>query len=275
MRSDIRLYCEDEDGGPSARILLSALAALAPEMRIARSIEPLPTGSKEDVKVRVRHARRDRTRAFGVRDRDFLERPLIDELRSQALHTDWKRAEAWPLSRYSIESYLLDPLFLAEALPHRDEAAWRAVLDEMAEARRWLDLTRAALVDVKWRLSKIKWSSAELHVASRDEALAEICSRLGENRASADEAMQEQKAMAKFEALERDFAADGPLFLRVDGKKLLGALDDRLVHEGTRRARGLLGALLTHAERRACPRALLEDLKPLLVGVEAAHRSWV
>lgn len=115
---EIRLYCEDEERRPTVRLLFLALDALKGDVHIAGAIDPRSTGNKEDVKARVRHARRDRIRAFGVRDRDFLERSLVDEMRQNALHVG-PRVEPWPLSRHAIESYLLDPPFLARVLPSR------------------------------------------------------------------------------------------------------------------------------------------------------------
>ena len=56
---------------------------------------------------------------------------------------------------------------------------------------------------------------------------------------------------------------------------LLEDLDVALVRQGARRARGLKEALLTHAERRGGPTALVDELRPLLVDVTAAHPSWV
>jgi hypothetical protein len=271
---EICLYCEDEERRPTVRLLFLALEGLKGDIPLAEAIGPRPTGSKEDVKVRVRHARRDKVRAFSVRDRDFLDRSRVDEMRWKALRADWRTAEPWPLSRHAIESYLLDPRFLAQALPSRTEAQWRTLLDEMAEARKWTDLLRAALVDLRWRISRVEWAGTDSLLASRDEALTELSLRFAQTRAAIEAALREPDARAKFESLEKDFAADGPLVHRVDGKRLLKALDERLVQEGSRRAEGLLGFLLTHAERHGCPQALLDDLRPLLVEVGAVHASW-
>lgn len=271
---EIRLYCEDEERRPTVRLLFLALDALKREVRIAGAIDPRPTGSKEDVKVRVRHARRDRLRAFSVRDRDFLERSLVDDMRRKALHVDWNTAEPWPLSRHAIESYLLDPPFLTQALPSRTEAQWKTLLDHMAEARRWTDLLRATLVDLRWRVSRVEWTGTDAHLTSKDEALAELSSRFAKTKADIETALREPDARTKLESLEKDFAADGPLVHRVDGKRLLKALDEHLVQEGTRRAGGLLEALLTHAERHGCPQVLLDDLRPLLIEVDAIHAAW-
>ncbi len=71
--ADIQLYCEDEERRPTVRLLFVALQTLRGRgVQVAGLLAPRPTGSKEDVKVRVRHARRDRARAVSLRDRDFL-----------------------------------------------------------------------------------------------------------------------------------------------------------------------------------------------------------
>src|SRR5262249_41791761 len=150
-----------------------------------------------------------------------LERTHVDDWRKKALHGDARSAEAWPLSRHSIESYLLDPPFLAQALPVRDEAGWRTTLEEMAEARRWTDLLRATLVDLRWRVSRIDWPSTESTFATREETLDHLASLVARSRAAGEAAHEASVALDKFASLERDFTTDGPLVHRVDGKKLL------------------------------------------------------
>jgi hypothetical protein len=269
-RGEIPLYCEDEDRGPTVRLLFITLETLRGRgVRVAEAVAPRPTGSKEDVKVRVRHARRDRVRGVSVRDRDFLERGLVADFRGKALPTSPARgsAEAWPLSRYSIESYLLDPAFLARFDPRRDEPAWRALVEELAEARQWTDLVRATLVDLRYRIGNAERSKTDGLFPGREAALSRLHELFEETRAAVGACFAGDALQAKFEALEQDFAADGPLFTRVDGKRLLSDLDDRLVREGARRAGGLSGSLLQHAERHGGPEALVADLEPLLSGL--------
>ncbi len=202
---------------------------------------------------------------------DEERRPTV---RLLFLALDALKREPWPLSRHAIESYLLDPPFLTQALPSRTEVQWKALLDHMAEARRWTDLLRATLVDLRWRVSRVEWTGTDAHLTSKDEALAELSSRFAKTKADIETALREPDARTKLESLEKDFAADGPLVHRVDGKRLLKALDEHLVREGTRRAGGLLEALLTHAERHGCPQVLLDDLRPLLIEVDAIHATW-
>jgi hypothetical protein len=268
---EITLYCEDEDGRPTGRLLFVALQELAPEIPIARLIAPSPTGSKEDVKVRVRHARRDGVRAFGLRDRDFLERRVVDDFRGKAFRADRGTAEAWPLGRYCIESYLLDPAFLAGALAYRTEAEWGALVTELSAARYWLDLVRATLTDVRWRWTQIERKSPAVGLSTREEAITVLLARHREMVEKVRDMCSADVARAKFESLETDFAEDGPLAHRVDGKRMLHDLEERLVSEGRSAARGLTGMLLLRAERNACPRALLEELRPLLRDVEATY----
>jgi len=266
---EILLFCEDEANRPTVRLLLIAVQELRREVQIAASVEPRPVGGKSDVKVRVRHAREDRKRAFGVRDRDFLERKLLDEQRRRALLIDSKFADAWPLRRHCVESYLIEPAFLASVLG-RTEAEWQGMLDELATARRWPDLVRAALTDVRWQMSRLDWPHASASVSTRDEAFAEISTQCAEMARVAGEALDTGRVRAKLEALELDFTADGPLSLRVDGRGLLKALGARLKQEGREPKAGLLDALLSHAERHGYPRPLLEEVRELLLGIQAS-----
>ena len=94
----------------------------------------------------------------------------------------------------------------------------RLLFLQMAAARRWTDLLRATLVDLRWRVSRAEWTSTDAHLTSRDEALAELSSRFAETKAAIETALQEPDARTKFESLEKDFAADGPLVHRVDSK---------------------------------------------------------
>jgi hypothetical protein len=266
---EILLFCEDEENGPTVRVLEVAVQALRREVSLAASIAPRPVGGKSDVKVRMRHTRQVGGCAFGVRDRDFLERNLLDKQRRRALSTDAKSAEAWPLCRHCIESYLIEPAFLASVVPGRTEAEWHDVLEELAAARRWADLVRAALTDARWQMSRLDWPHARA-VSSREEALAEIAIQCAEMAKVAGEALSEKCVCAKLEALDADFAADGPLALRVDGKELLRALGARLKEEGQEPKAGLLGALLSHAERNACPGPLVNEVRELLLGIQAS-----
>jgi hypothetical protein len=270
---EVLLFCEDEARRPTVRLLEVAVQALRREVRMAATVEPRPAGGKSDVKIRVRHARQDKRRAFGVRDRDFLERKLLDDQRRRALSKDAKAAEAWPLGRYCVESYLIDPAFLARVVPGRTEAEWHDLLEDLARARRWADLVRAALTDARWQMSRLDWPHVSASVSTRDEAFAEISIQCAEMARVAGGALNEPRVRERFKLLELDFAADGPLALRVDGKELLKALGARLKGEGQEPKGGLLDALLSHAERHECPRPLLDEVRQLLLGIQASLGS--
>lgn len=264
---DIALFCEDLPNRPTARLLVIAVQSLRHELQIAGGVEPLPIGGKSDVKVRVRHAREDRRKAFGVRDRDFLERPLLDKQRSRALLLEPGSAEAWPLRRHCIESYLLDPAYLVSVLGSTEDE-WRTMVKELAEERVWTDLVRAALTDARWQISRLDWPHAGASVLTRQDALAEISAQCAEMAGVAGDALNEKRVQDKLDALALDFAADGPLTLRVDGKELLKALGARLRGEGREPKGGLLETLLSHAERHGCPQPLLDEVRELLQGIQ-------
>ncbi|EYF02545.1 hypothetical protein [Chondromyces apiculatus] len=273
---DISLFCEDEPNGPTIRLLAIAVQSLRREVRIATLVEPLPAGGKSDVKVRVRHARVDQKhvragqrRAFGIRDRDFLSRKLLDVQRERALLTDAKAAEAWPLSRHCIESYLLEPSFLVSVLGQA-EAEWNEMLEGLAAERRWLDLGRAVLNDARWRASNSRWPKLSKLISTRGEAVAAISAQCAEMLKDATEALDEKAAFKKFDELDQDFTVDGPLATRVDGKELLNAVGARLREEGREPKGGLGPALLAHADRDGCPALLVGEVRELLLGIQGA-----
>ena len=263
---DILLFCEDKAQGTTVRLLEFAVQALRRDLPLASSVEPRAVGSKSNVKVRFHFARHDGLRAFAVRDRDFLERSLLDKHRKSAI-APGLNPEAWPLRRHCIESYLIEPAFLAALVPGRTIAEWEALLEELAQARRWLDLTRAALIAARFQMTRLEWPSADLLVSTRDQAVTEIARQCEKMSDVAQSALNESTVCAKLEALEKDFADDGPLAHRVDGRKLLTALGARLSSEGLEPKGGLGPALMGHAERNGCPRPLLDEVRAVLEGI--------
>ena len=131
-------------------------------------------GSKSDVQVRSKFARADDYRAFGLRDRDFLRRALVDQNRSQVFHPMPDHVVPWPLPRHCIQSYLLDDDALGAVAPRIDVAVIRSAVDQAASARKWNDVAHGALDDCVWRPRKVRQSMAG-GLADRDSAVRTVC----------------------------------------------------------------------------------------------------
>lgn len=139
-REEIALLCEDGDDGRSQRLIEAALQELKKDFHFALAVEPIGIRSKNDVKVRTKFARDDGFRAFGLRDRDFLQRAQLNSYQNVAFHTKAENVEPWPLPRHCIESYLLDDDVLGAGIPTIEIAIIRAVLEKVPPAWRATDV---------------------------------------------------------------------------------------------------------------------------------------
>ena len=265
---EVLLFCEDIAGGPSVRLLELARARLQTEFSIALSVSVEAAGSVTNLRPLVDAERRQGRHAFAVRDRDFLERSLVNEQRA-AHFGNAASVHPWPLSRHNIESYLLDPAFLTAAIPNGN-LVWTQVLQESAEARRWTDVARAAINDLNWRLrsARAQNEQGDAEAANRDDAIAVVRGACVAAEPLLAAELAEERCIAKLDAFDRDFSDDGPLPHRVDGRELLKAVVRRL--DANEPRGGLLPALLAHAERTGGPPApLVDDVPVLLEGIQA------
>ena len=168
---EVLLLCEDMGGRPSVRLLEVARQRLVAELPIAASVDIKPVGGESNLRPLVHSEREQKRRAFAVRDRDFLERSLVERFRTEHF-TEAVSVYPWPLSRHCIESYLLDAAFLARALPG-PKLGWAEVVEELARARRWTDIAKATVNDLNWRLREARGSTrGKGDATNRDEAIA-------------------------------------------------------------------------------------------------------
>jgi hypothetical protein len=265
---DVVLPCEGVDQGNDVRLLESARQVLAAHIPVVRRISVLPAGSKASFAAVLR-AERARARGaprpvVAVRDRDFLERAVLDDLRERAVRSD---AEvAWPLRRHSIESYVLDPEHLSGAAGVVAADAERLLCD-LAEERRWVDAVRGALEDAAYRVRGPRPPPVCGPIGSERDAedIARRC--VGEWAAQVGKELEAERAVVKLGKLARDFERDGPPWTRVDGKELLVALEIKLRAEGKLPGGGLARRLVDHAERARPPGPLVEDLRILFAAL--------
>lgn len=273
LRADaITLFCEDVSGGRSQRLLNAALGALLSDLPFATIVRVVGVASKNDVKVRAKFGRmatEPRLRVFGVRDRDFLPRRLIDLHRADTFAPGSEQVAPWPLPRHCIESYLLDDDVLDRAALGVPLAEVRARLDALAAERRWLDVTRAALEDLAFKMRKIRQGDIDGRPASRAEALQtalDVASRMLSELVAAG---SEPQLGAYLDMLSMDMDADGPLRGRVDGRELVHELSRALGLDG-----GFLLPKLDALAHRYPPAALIADLRAALEAMPAAWRVF-
>lgn len=281
---DIILLCEGDDQSVDVRLLETARLAVVQSVPIARRVTIRPAGSKVDLpaSMRAHRAIRGSKLVFAVRDRDFLREDQVRAQRIAALSLDAKETvlKAYPLHRHCVESYLLDPPFLTVALGLGEKPTpegidpWKMV-NELAEARRWIDICRGTLEALNHELRDNR-ASCETGPTNRQEALAEAQAALAKYQSEAGTLLSGFDVTRELDALDGDLTADGPLWARVDGKKMLGKLDQilcKLLRKG-----GLKERLLKHAETHAAPTPLIEEMRALLqriddvVGSQAASR---
>jgi hypothetical protein len=266
---DITLYCEDRSNGRSQRILEAAVGRLRGVLPFAPAVRPVGVTSKNDVQVRTKFARaqtKPSLRVFGLRDRDFLTRPLVADGRGRAFDADFQRVTPWPLSRYCIESYLLDDDVLGVAAPEIALDVVHAAIDAAAGARLWLDVTRGTLEDLAYRLRKVRQGAVEGRPLDRAATLRAVLDAADAMRAELADASAEKLVTDHLDALAADMAEDGPLRSRVDGRELVYDLEPALGFE-----RGRLLEKLERSARLHPPAALLADLREAL---EAMPETW-
>jgi hypothetical protein len=270
---DITLLCEDQKDGRSDRLIRAALLELQRTMPFVVLVRPVGVSSKNDVQVRVKFARREGYRAFGVRDRDFLQRTLVDDYRSHAFDKEPDQIRPWPLSRYCIESYLLDDDVLGAVIPTVPASALRAVVDKAAEARRWLDVARGTVDDLAWRMRRGRRSITD-SPSNRESALRAVREAAELLRQGVAAATAEEGLARQLDALSADMEGDGPLRHRVDGRELVGAVEKELAadYAGHLPPGGLLSNLDERAQRYP-PAALLADLQDVMGALMPAWRS--
>ncbi|MFS8066377.1 MAG: hypothetical protein ACMG6S_08385 [Byssovorax sp.] len=276
--ADITLFCEDGANlrkaganGLTQRLLEAAIQELRKELPFAASVVPVGVGAKNDVQVRSKFARADNYRAFGLRDRDFLRRALVEKNRTQVFHRKPDQVLPWPLPRHCIQSYLLDTDVLGAVAPKIDVAVIRSAVDQAASARKWNDAAHGALDDCMFKLRQVRQAMAG-NVADRESAVRTICDEAARLRVLYAAPFVEDQLVAELDALEADMTSDGPLRHRVDGRELVKDVERALL---AAHAVDLpMGELISALDRQAQahpPKALLADIRAAL---EQAPLEW-
>jgi hypothetical protein len=222
-------------------------------------VEVVPVGNKDGLKAFLKslleHQGKDGVtgRIYAVRDRDFLTKADVAKRRAKAISS----ADAWPLPRYSIESYIADPNYLAQIL---GVAASTIVdeLDAIAQTQFWTDVVTACREDLAYR-SRLQRPEGQQHAATRDlaiEALNKVIKQFSSQLTEAISVHVEERV----DHFASDFHNDGPIWTRVHGRTLLGALKLRL------QERKLPVERLSRANlaRWEAPAALVSDLEAFL-----------
>lgn len=275
-KEDITLFCEDAPRGLTARLIEAALQDLRkePGLGFAGLVAPNGSSSKNDVQVWTRFARIQDYRAVGLRDRDFLSKDLVADLRSKAFDRDPKNVTVWPLPRRCIESYLLDADVLCPALPGVDPTELRALVDVAAQARRWLDVARGAVEAFLWQWRQVQRRSVAGRPADRASAIVAATQIAELAKTEATRLCDEGRLAAQVDALAEDMEADGPLRHRVDGKELILDVQVALMsaHPTQVPAGDLLSALRRVAHRQP-PAGLVNDLRSLLLAFPPEWRQ--
>src|SRR5689334_5108220 len=101
-QDEITLVCEGQQRGRDVRWLNLTLSHLAQSFEPSGRVRPVPGGSKADLGATVRGLREvlGTQRVYAIRDRDFLRAELL---------TKDLAAGVYPLERYCIESYVIEP----------------------------------------------------------------------------------------------------------------------------------------------------------------------
>lgn len=268
LLDDVTVLCEGVANGPDVRLLETARQTLRSTLPLADRIGFKAAGSKIVLESSIQAYRglRATPLVFAIRDRDFLRRELIEAQRAAAVERAPEAARAWPLSRHSIESYLLEPAFLAAATGAEVETE----LVEFARERRWLDLARATLEDAGYRLRgtrRVKFGDEM--PGDLDAAVRLVYESLVTWGTQAQAALDPAQAEALLAAFDRDFRDDGPEWTRVDGKELLRRVEERL-RQGPLPGGELRNLLLRHAEQHEPPTALVDDLRAFVERIVSA-----
>ncbi|HSN98399.1 MAG TPA: hypothetical protein VLS89_08875 [Candidatus Nanopelagicales bacterium] len=277
---DITLLCEGVHQGEDVVLLEAARATLEGRLPIARHVTIRPAGSKLDLPsaMRALRALQQSLRVFAVRDRDFLRVDHVRTARAKALSLDTREQELrpYPLRQHCIESYLLDPPFLEEALGDDLKAAGidlGSTLDRLAEERCWSDVCTGAIEAASRQMRDRDRPSRKADVHTREEAIQEVKAALSRYETRVHDVVSTCDVAAEVDALTADFSADGPLWTRVHGSEMLLALEQQLRVMPRFKGGNLKNRLLTHAAYGATPEPLVEEMEALLLQIQAATRD--
>lgn len=204
-------------------------------------------------------------RVFAVRDRDFLPQDLLEGYRRDA--TIGAEPAPFPLRRHCIESYLCEPAFVAAATG-LDVGEF---IEERANDSFWTDVCRACLRQVEYDAREPRVTLAA-NPRDEPEAVAALRQALDAYRGRLAGTVDPGSAEQMVAAFAADFAADGPVWTRIDGKKLLADIGRRWP-EASQLPGGLGGRLLKHAEAHGAPEPLVTEMRHLLGAIEAVLTS--
>jgi hypothetical protein len=269
---DITLLCEGVDQRSVDVRLLEIVRQAARAMQpIALRVTIQPAGSKSDMPAAIRAHRSTNSsrRAYAMRDRDFLRGPLLDDERVRAVSTAKEALEhprAYPLRRHCIESYLIEPDFVEAAL---EVSGVAAKLSEFAEQRRWRDVSQAALEDVGYRARQARPTLGKAAPHSFEDAVASVSAALSIYEPEVKQELGKPTPEELVQVFAQDFADAGPLWTRVDGKRLLLALEDWFRTSGVLPGGDLTGELLRYAAEEAPPTPLVEEMAAFLALISA------
>ena len=246
---NVTLLCEGEPNGEDIRWLGLALESLGEAGRV----DVVPCGSKANLRPSLEARRRwhaPSTAIVAVRDRDFL----TDDLLNKDLG-----AGIVPVSRYCLESYMIEPSLIEEVFTI---TGVEALLCSMAERRFWTDVGRAVLdayaFDVRNRRGLL--SVEDESFDGRDDVVVVVREKI-EAFVGSFKVPDVATMVIRHESDMRQ----GAIWARVDGKELLKSLQIELQRGGLLAAHeGLETRLFGWCEARGAPSALAADLRHAL-----------
>ncbi|MCB9543462.1 MAG: hypothetical protein H6703_13575 [Myxococcales bacterium] len=249
------IFCEGVARGADVRLLEAARAALVVTHPLADRVELRAANAWTSLTPLLGAFKDEPSPVRAIRDRDFLPHDFVAGQRL-------KPASPFPLTRHCIESYLLDSsTFIAVAgvaLP-----AYEAARDEVADEREWPDAAQGVL-DQYIRQHRHHPQLDKAAITDRAAAITAVEASLDGFSQRADHWPEVIDVSAALDAMSADFHADGPLWARVDGKKLLSSLRDRFDPTGKLGDRDAFrDRLVNHAVLHPPP-ALRADLAALL-----------
>lgn len=269
--AEVHVLCEGQPNGLDVRLLERARWEIEQKGRIewVRRLAFFPAGGKGELRAAL-GARRNLHSGKGVlvlaiRDRDFLRANAVqtDRLAAVAQAGEGTNAKPWPLSRHSVESYLLEPSLLA-AVGIADEIT--ATVPHLAERQFWRDAARSVLEGLYLRARRIRPRVEHATPSLVDRATAIDAVQRAVTawlRDSQDQFGQTGATIGAELDLDADDFRRDPLEHRVHGKDLLAALAE-LAKLGD-----LKDQLVRHVERHEPPEALVDDLRRFLEQLEA------
>ncbi len=201
---DITLFCEDVPSGLSKQILQRVFDNQFSEFNNRIKVEGV--GSKTIIDGTLAEARKKGELCFAIRDRDFLSEELVSERSANP----FGNAKARSLQRHCMESYLLDDAALTDNQ--------RALRDQEAASRKWLDIARAVKETGVYKIRNRKVEPPLDTEGVTDENSA-LCSL----RAFFENLGSLVDCSTELTQVKVDFERH-PLWTRVDGKALLKSL---------------------------------------------------